>query len=89
MPELDGFSACREVRKFSDIPIIMLTAKGDEVCFDDILRNVQERDYIDSHREVAPLRQAEDDLLLDNSELTREEQMQWLLDTFKRVVECQ
>jgi cytidylate kinase len=50
---------------------------------------VQERDYIDSHREVAPLRQAEDALLLDNSELTREEQMQWLLDTFKRVVECQ
>ena len=66
-----------------------LTAKGDEVCFDDILRNVQERDYIDSHREVAPLRQAEDALLLDNSDLTREEQMQWLLDTFKRVVECQ
>lgn len=66
-----------------------LTAKGDSVNFDDILRNVQERDYIDSHREVAPLRQAEDALLLDNSELTREEQMQWLLDTFKRVVECQ
>lgn len=65
-----------------------LTAKGDNVNFDDILRNVQERDYIDSHREVAPLRQAEDALLLDNSELTREEQMQWLLDTFKRVVEC-
>lgn len=66
-----------------------LTAKGDNVNFDDILRNVQERDYIDSHREVAPLRQADDALLLDNSELTREEQMQWLLDTFKRVVECQ
>ena len=66
-----------------------LTAKGDNVNFDDILRNVQERDYIDSHREVAPLLQAEDALLLDNSELTREEQMQWLLDTFKRVVECQ
>lgn len=66
-----------------------LTAKGDNVNFDDILRNVQERDYIDSHREVAPLRQAEDALLLDNSELTREEQMQWLLDTFKRMVECQ
>ena len=66
-----------------------LTAKGDDVNFEDILRNVQERDYIDSHREVAPLRQADDALLLDNSELTREEQMQWLLDTFKRVVECQ
>ena len=64
-----------------------LTAKGDDVNFEDILRNVQERDYIDSHREVAPLRQADDALLLDNSELTREEQMQWLLDTFQKVVE--
>lgn len=64
-----------------------LTAKGDNVNFDDILRNVQERDYIDSHREVAPLRQADDALLLDNSELTREEQMQWLLDAFQKVVE--
>ena len=57
-----------------------LTAKGQTVAFEDILRNVQERDYIDSHREVAPLRQADDALVLDNSEMTREEQMQWLLD---------
>ena len=60
-----------------------LTAKGQTVAFEDILRNVQERDYIDSHREVAPLRQADDALVLDNSELTREEQMQWLLDRFE------
>ena len=60
-----------------------LTAKGQTVAFEDILRNVQERDYIDSHREVAPLRQADDALVLDNSELTREEQMQWLLNRFK------
>ena len=60
-----------------------LTAKGQKVAFEDILRNVQERDYIDSHREVAPLRQADDALVLDNSELTREEQMQWLLDRFE------
>ena len=53
-----------------------LTAKGQAVAFEDILRNVQERDYIDSHREVAPLRQADDALVLDNSEMTREEQMQ-------------
>lgn len=64
-----------------------LTAKGDNVEFEDILRNVQERDYIDSHREVAPLRQADDALLLDNSNLTREEQMQWLLEAFQKVVE--
>ncbi len=60
-----------------------LTAKGQTVAFEDILRNVQERDYIDSHREVAPLRQADDALVLDNSELTREEQMQWLLNRFE------
>ena len=60
-----------------------LTAKGQTVAFEDILRNVQERDYIDSHREVAPLRQADDALVLDNSEMTREEQMQWLLDRFE------
>ena len=60
-----------------------LTAKGQSVAFEDILRNVQERDYIDSHREVAPLRQADDALVLDNSELTREEQMQWLRDRFE------
>ena len=60
-----------------------LTAKGQAVAFEDILRNVQERDYIDSHREVAPLRQADDALVLDNSEMTREEQMQWLLDHFE------
>ena len=60
-----------------------LTAKGQAVAFEDILRNVQERDYIDSHREVAPLRQADDALVLDNSELTREEQMRWLLDRFE------
>lgn len=56
-----------------------LTAKGEACDFDDILRNVQERDYIDSHREASPLRQADDALVLDNSELTIEEQKQWLL----------
>ena len=56
-----------------------LLGKGQEASYDEILRNVQERDYIDSHRAVAPLRQADDALLLDNSDLTREEQSQWLL----------
>lgn len=59
-----------------------LTEKGQQVSFEEILHNVQERDYIDSHRAVAPLKQAADALVLDNSELTREEQMQWLLDRF-------
>ena len=51
--------------------------------FDDILKNVEERDYIDSHREVSPLRQADDALLLDNSDMTIAQQKQWLLERFQ------
>ena len=54
--------------------------------FDEVLKNVEERDYIDSHREVAPLRQAEDALVLDNSNMTREEQSDWLLEKYKEIV---
>ncbi len=60
-----------------------LQAKGMPADFDDILKNVEERDYIDSHREESPLRQADDALLLDNSSMTIEEQKQWLLDRFR------
>jgi len=54
--------------------------------YDEVLKNVQQRDYIDSHREVSPLRQAEDALLLDNSNLTREQQSLWLLEQAKRII---
>lgn len=60
-----------------------LTAKGQKVDYLDILKNVQERDYIDSHREVAPLRQADDALLLDNSAMTIAEQKTWLMRQFE------
>ena len=63
-----------------------LQTKGLPASYDDILKNVQERDYIDSHREVSPLRQAEDALVLDNSQLTRKAQNQWLLDQFEAAV---
>lgn len=57
-----------------------LRGKGDETStFEEVLKNVQERDYIDSHREVSPLRQAEDARLLDNSELTIDQQNEILL----------
>ena len=59
-----------------------LTAKGESVTFEEILKNVQERDYIDSHREIAPLKQAEDALVLDNSNMTREEQNEWLMQAY-------
>lgn len=62
-----------------------LKAKGMEADYADILKNVEERDYIDSHREVSPLRQADDALLLDNSNMTIDQQNEWLLEQFKRV----
>ena len=63
-----------------------LKGKGMEADYDDILKNVQERDYIDSHREVAPLRQADDAILLDNSHITIEEQNAWVMEQYLRVV---
>ena len=51
--------------------------------YDDILKNVQQRDYIDTHREVSPLRQAEDAIVLDNSHMTIEEQDAWLIDKYQ------
>lgn len=59
-----------------------LKARGDNPDFEDILKNVQMRDYIDQTREVSPLKKADDALVLDNSELTREEQMEWLKEQF-------
>lgn len=64
-----------------------LTAKGEDVTYEEILKNVQERDYIDSHREVAPLKQADDALVLDNSHMTREEQNEWLMNAYLKAVE--
>jgi cytidylate kinase len=47
------------------------------------LKNLQERDYIDSHREVSPLTQAADAIVLDNSNLTMEDQLEWLKGIIK------
>ncbi len=63
-----------------------LKQKGQDVSFDDILKNVQERDYIDSHRATSPLRKADDAIELDNSHLTIAQQQQWLLDAYRKVV---
>lgn len=76
-------TASAEVRAKRRYDELMGKAKTDEerdaLSLGDILKNVQERDYIDSHREVAPLRQAEDALVLDNSEMTIAQQNEWLL----------
>lgn len=61
-----------------------LKAKGMEADFDEILKNVEERDYIDSHREIAPLRRADDAIELDNSYMTIDEQNEWI---YKKYIE--
>lgn len=64
-----------------------LRGKGDETTtFEEVLKNVEERDYIDSHREVSPLRQADDAKVLDNSELSFEQQDAILLSWAKEAV---
>lgn len=61
-----------------------LEEKGMPADYNDILKNVQERDYIDSHRSVSPLRKADDAIELDNSHLTIEQQQQWLLEQYRK-----
>lgn len=68
----------RAQRRFDE-----LMAKGTTANYDEVLKNVQERDYIDSHRAVSPLRQAADALLLDNSHMTIPEQDAWLMARFE------
>ena len=72
----------RAKRRFDE-----LKSKGQDADYDTILKNVQERDYIDMNREISPLRQADDALLIDNSEMTIKEQNEWLLEQFSRVVD--
>ena len=64
-----------------------LKAKGMEANFNDILKNVEERDYIDSHRATSPLRKAPDAIALDNSNLTIAQQQQWLYEQYRKVAE--
>lgn len=59
-----------------------LKGKGMEADYDEILKNVQERDYLDSHREVSPLRKADDAIELDNSNMTIPEQNKWLMERY-------
>lgn len=66
-----------------------LKEKGQEIDFDEILKNVLNRDKIDSTREVSPLKKADDALVLDNSNLTREEQLKWALNKVKEITEEQ
>ncbi len=61
-----------------------LKAKGMDADYNDILKNVQERDYIDSHRPTSPLRKADDAIELDNSNMTVDEQNDWLMEKYRQ-----
>lgn len=61
-----------------------LKAKGMDADYADILKNVEERDYIDSHRATSPLRKADDAIELDNSNLTIAEQKKWLYEQYRK-----
>ena len=72
----------RAQRRFDE-----LKQKGVDVDFAEILENVEGRDQIDSNREISPLKKADDALILDNSNLTREEQLKWTLERVKEKTE--
>ncbi|MGH1388221.1 (d)CMP kinase [Kordia sp.] len=71
----------RAMRRYKE-----LIEKGDEVKYEDVLRNVQNRDYIDSHREDSPLRQAEGAVAIDNSDMGLKEQFERILNLVKRTI---
>ncbi len=64
-----------------------LQAKGESASYEEVLANIRKRDYLDTHREVGPLRQADDARVLDNSNMTIPEQKAWLLAQFHEVVD--
>lgn len=60
-----------------------LRAKGEPCDVDQVCRNLQERDYIDSHREASPLAKADDAIVLDNTDMTLDDQMVWIGEILK------
>ncbi len=70
----------RAKRRFDE-----MKAKGMEADYEKILENVKTRDHIDSHRAVGPLKKADDALLLDNSDMTLEQQDTWLMEKFNEI----
>jgi len=64
-----------------------LKAKGQEASYEDILKNVKERDYIDQNRDISPLRKADDAILLDNSTMSIAQQKEWLMKQYLQTVQ--
>ena len=72
----------RAQRRFDE-----LVAKGEKPVYEEVLADVNARDYRDTHRAESPLRQAEDAIVVDNSDLSREEQMQKIIDIFNQTID--
>ena len=68
----------RAERRFKE-----LEAKGEKPILAEVLADVNDRDYRDTHRAESPLRQANDAVVVDNSHMTREEQMEYIIDVFR------
>lgn len=71
----------RAQRRFNE-----LTLKGDKVSFDEIKQNIESRDYLDQTREISPLRMADDAILLDNSDMTVTQQMDWGMQKIDAII---
>ena len=69
---------CRAERRYKE-----LVEKGENVSFDDVLKDVNQRDYQDSHREIAPLKPSEESIMADTSELTLQESIDLIVNTIK------
>jgi CMP/dCMP kinase len=73
--------AIRAQRRFDE-----LKAKGIDVSYNEVLKNVEDRDFIDQNREISPLKKASDAIVLDNGNLTREEQLDWVLTKVNEII---
>ena len=74
----------RAERRFKE-----LQAKGEKPVWEDVLADVNDRDYRDTHRAESPLRQAEDAVVVDNSHMSREEQMEYIINVFRGRSQCE
>lgn len=73
---------CRAERRYKE-----LVEKGENVSFDDVLKDVNQRDYQDSHREIAPLKPSEESIMADTSELTLQESIDLIVNTIKEKIQ--
>lgn len=79
---MNASAVTRAIRRFDE-----LIDRGDDVVYEDVLKNVQERDYIDSNREDSPLKKADDAIEIDNSKLSLQEQFDKVLQLAKMALE--